>query len=151
MTKQQVNLTFYTPSWNWCEVRNPGRNTKSGERCRFCQEVKKRGDATRYVCVIYNTDLSVRDGSVRKCQRCLSMGSIVDTIHEPAPEVPTGKASDTYRVVKATLKEHNKEYKTLRKNGFPEYIAYDSATAAILDAWKESTPTRDEDFSWILE
>lgn len=151
MPKQTVNLSFSTPNWNWCEIRNPGRNTKSGERCKFCKEVKKRGDATRYYCLIYDLDLRVIDGSVAKCQRCVSAQMLCDNIDlEPVPEQKTGKASEAYKIAKATLKEYQSTYKTLRKNGFPEYIAQNEASESVLKSWTEEAPTTDN-FDFFME
>lgn len=152
MTKQQVDLTFYTPSWNWCEVKNPGRKTKSGERCKFCKEVKKRGEATMYYCLIYDEVLSVVDGSVRKSSPCLCAGTFsVDKVTEPVPEPPTRKASEALRTAKSVLNAHKKEYNALRREGMPEFLAYDGATATVIGAWQEETPPDVTDYSYILE
>lgn len=152
MTKQQVDLTFYTPSWNWCEVKNRGRRTKSGEQCKFCKEVKKRGAATMYYCLIYDENLSVIDGSVRKCAGCLNAGMFsTDKISEPVPEAPTRKASEACKIAKAVINAHKKEYNALRKGGFPEFLAYDGASANVLGAWQEETTPDVTDYSYILE
>ena len=152
MTRQQVNLTFSTPNWNWCEIRNAGRNTKSGERCKFCQEVKKRGDATRYFCLIYDTDLHVEDGSVAKCRLC-KVASLIstDVDIEPVATNKTGKQGDAYKVAKATLKEYKSTYKAMRKEGYPEYFACDATIEQVLKSWGEEAPGQCDDFDFFLE
>jgi len=151
MTKQQVNLTFYTPSWSWCEVRNPGRNTKTGERCKFCQEIKKRGDATRYHCLIYGGDLSVTDGSVRKCRACMCGGIVGTELIEPAPPQPTGKSSEVFKAIRTTLRELKKEFNKLTKLGYPGYIAIEIAIDNILQTWGQSKVVDNGEFDYFLE
>ena len=137
MIKQSVGVTFYTPNWKWCEIENPGRGTKTGERCKFCQEVKHRGDATRYVCLIYDQDLAVKDGSVEKC--CPCMLELTERIEHalPHPSGPSRKsANEVFKVVKKTLRDHKKMFGSMRSNGYPEQMAYELATENILESWE---------------
>ena len=137
MIRQSVGITFYTPDWKWCEVRNPGRRTKSGDRCKFCQEVRQRGDATRYYCLVYDQDLMVKDGSVEKC--CPCMLELTERIEHamPRPSGPARKsANEVFKVVKKTLRDHKKQFMSMRKDGYPEQLAYELATEQILEGWE---------------
>ena len=139
MIRQSVSMAFYTPNWKWCEIENHGRGrgTKTGERCKFCQEVKKRGDATRYYCLIYDQDLMVKDGSVEKC--CPCMLELTERIEHGMPHSsgPSRKsANEVFKVVKKTLRDHKKLFGTMRKNGYPEQMAYELATEQIIDSWE---------------
>ena len=136
MIKQSIGLTFYTPNWKWCEIENPGRNTKTGDRCKFCQEIKKRGDATRYYCLAYDQDLTVKSGSVEKCCPCmLEMKQAIEHAM-PRLSVPTRKsANEVFKIVKKTLRDHKQMFANMRKGGYPEKLAYELATENILESW----------------
>lgn len=134
MTWKKTNLKYWVPDWQWCEMPNPGNKTKTGERCRFCQEIKKRGDATRYHCLIHNTDLYVEAGSVVKDAACLLWDTNQAT--HAAPEVAKAKTPNVAKCVIKSLKEYVKLYKNLREEGYPEYIAIDLALEGMVNQWK---------------
>ena len=137
MTRQSVRINFSTPNWKWCEIENTGRGTKTGERCKFCQEIKKRGDATRYYCLVYDQDLRVQDGSVEKC--CPCMLELSETVSHAAPRSssPGPKSvNQVFKVVKKTLRDHKKMYMSMRKDGYPEHMAYEIATENIIESWE---------------
>ena len=149
MTKQSVSITFYTPNWKWCEIENAGRGTKTGERCKFCQELKKRGDATRYYCLAYDQDLMVKDGSVEKCCPCmLELREYVEHA-QPRPSGPTRKTGhEVFKILKKTLRDHKKQFVAMRKSGYPEQVAYELATSNILDMWEPEEEPVDEPKRW---
>lgn len=134
MTMHTTDLTYWTPNWAWCEIANPDGKTKTGDRCRFCQETKKRGDATRYRCLIHNEDLLVTGGSVKKCGACLLYKNY--TVEQEPPKI--GKLQDTpvAKCVKKSVKEFVSMYNQFRKDGYPEFMAIDLATEWIEDQWK---------------
>ena len=136
MARRKTTIDYWVPDWAWCEMPNPDGKTKTGDRCRFCQEIKKRGDATRYRCLIHNQDLLVRGGSVEKASSCLLWKTNQVSQEPPALAKPKSTALSVGKCVIKSLKEFVKQYKSLRKEGYPEYLALDMALEVMTNQWK---------------
>ncbi len=137
MAWKRTDLSYWVPDWRWCELPNPGNKTKTGERCRFCQEIKKRGDATRYRCLIHNCDLYVSGGSVERSISCVIFKDNASTIDPPELEKPKYMDGITAsKIVKKSLKEVSTTYNALRKDGYPEKMSLELAIEEVLDQWK---------------
>ncbi len=133
MSYKKTELEYWVPDWAWCEMPNPGGKTKTGERCRFCQETKKRGNATTYRCVIHNKDLLVTSGSVQKCGACLIFDE--NASKEEAPEMGVLSETTPAKCVKKAIQDLEKRFDHYRKAKIPEDVAMELAKEDVLKQW----------------
>jgi hypothetical protein len=55
----------------------------------------------------------------------------------PRPSGPTRKSgNEVFKVVKKTLRDHKKLFAGMRKEGYPEHMAYELATESIIESWE---------------
>lgn len=145
MTRQRVTVDVVTPQWQWCDLqsaKSPGK--KTGERCRFCHEMKKRGQNPRYFCLLFNIELTQKGDAVEKtclCMRKWKKNQIIDLTAEPSKaEVPEIEDKPDTRAIKlavqAALKEQREYADTLYKDGIPMEAADKIATKEVMRRWK---------------
>lgn len=119
MPKQKVTVEVVTPSWKWCNLqssRNP--KCKTDECCRFCREVKKRGDAPRYYCLLFNVELTAKSGSIEKTCLCTSgwgKNRIIDLMQSPIVDSSdmTIKPKDLKQYITKAIKKVIKDRKSV--------------------------------------
>lgn len=137
MPIQDLHVRFKTPNWKWCEIANPDGKTKTGERCRFCREIKKRGEATRYTCLIYDKELLVEYGSVVRCGACSCFADFgpqevippeLDKKPKRAELSPGQLALKVIKQFKSTYRKYSKQY--------PSDIAIDVTADVLSQEWK---------------
>ena len=134
MPVQDLHVRFKTPNWKWCEIANPDGKTKTGERCRFCKEIKNRGDATHYKCLIYDKDLMVEAGSVVKCGACLLFRT---NFVEHTPELSKKRTACTAgQIAQKVIKQYSSMYKQMRREGYPADVAVDLTNDLLRQEWK---------------
>ena len=135
MTTVNLKIRLEVPNWQWCECHGRGYNKKSGERCRFCQEVKRRGSASGYTCLLHDKALWVDEGgNVVKCSAC-SLWKDWDVDYTQTMPEPEDNKSMKW-VIQQTLKRFKKLYQGFRNEGYPEYLALDASSKQILEEWK---------------
>lgn len=146
MPRQKIVVEVATPQWKWCELQSKAhRNMKTGERCRFCKEVKERGKNPRYFCLLFNVELNQIGDAVEKTCLCMTNwrhNEILDLDAEPVDTSPTHEAStelttkDVKVAVREALKAERRMVKDLIKSGIPESTAYEMASKHALDTWR---------------
>ena len=92
MPKQRVTVDVITPQWQWCDLQSKKRHgRKTGERCRFCHEMKKRGQNPRYFCLLFNVELTQKGDAVEKTCLCMQnwkKNQLIDLTVEPEKAAP---------------------------------------------------------------
>ena len=142
MPRQKIQVEVATPNWNYCELQNyKNRKCKTGERCRFCKEVKKRGHSPAFVCLLFNVTLDSEGGSVKKTTLCMknwSKNEILNLDEEPnssAPQEDTVDIKAIRKAVKSSQKMQKKYAVEFIKQGLPISLAYDLANDQVLKDW----------------
>lgn len=142
MPKQRVTVDVKTPQWRWCDLRNPkDPKYKSGERCKFCREVKERGKCPRYFCLLFNVELSVKGDAVEKTILCMqpwNKNNIIDASAEPQIESPMDMPDMKVikKAVQDAIRKQRKVANQFIKAGIPAETAYNAASDSVLEDWK---------------
>lgn len=123
MIKIKANVTYKVPDWGYCN-HAAGLTKVSKETCRFCVKTGKGS----YSCALHNMPLDVEQGYIaRKCQQCVKDGfSRHAEIEEDSVKV------NPKDVMKATLSEYRKAYKSLIAQGYPDAVADKLAQKVLL-------------------
>ena len=149
MPKQRVTVDVLTPQWQWCDLQSKKRpGKKTGERCRFCHEMKKRGQNPRYFCLLFNVELTQKGDAVEKTCLCMQnwkKNQIIDLTVEPEKadvpetEVEPKRKPDVQAIkiaVQDALKEQREYADVLYQEGLPLETADKIATREIMKRWK---------------
>ena len=146
MPKQRVTVEVYTPAWQWCDLpstRQKGR--KTGERCRFCKEIKRRGQNPRYMCLLFNVELKQIGDAVEKTCLCMRKWKKNDIVaidpdptlaSAPQPENSTFDLKDMRTAVQDALVKQKKITQELIDGGIPADTASKIATKQVVEEWK---------------
>lgn len=143
MPKQRVTAEVITPDWKWCDLQNPyDKKYKTGERCRFCQETKRRGQGPRHFCLLFNVELNACGDAVEKTPLCYmkwKKNQIIDLTASPVEEAPSTAIDykDVAKMVTASVKDVLKLGKQLTGEGLPVDKSYEIAAQQIIKDWKE--------------
>lgn len=146
MPKQRVTVEVYTPSWKWCDIQSYAqKGRKTSERCRFCKEVRKRGQNPRYFCLLFNVELKQYGDAVEKtclCTRKWKKNDIVALDNEPTEgSVPKIEATqfdvkDLKTAVRDALTKQKKLAQELIDGGIPAETAAKLANKQVMEEWK---------------
>lgn len=133
MIKIKATVTYKVPEWSYCN-HIAGLTKVSKETCRFCVKTGKGN----YSCALHNMPLSVEQGYVvSKCPQCVKAGL---SRHAEVTE-ETGNATANINpkdVIKATVTEYRKAYKSMIAQGYPDVVADKLAQKVLLGGkWHE--------------
>ena len=117
MKRVKTTVTYKVPDWQFCNCSAHGK-----DMCRFCVKHGKK-----HICVLYNMPLEVSEGIlVKKDMLCIrttaGFSSVVD---EPVHVDPK-------ELMKLTVQEYRKNYKSLIAQGIPDAMADKLAMQATI-------------------
>ena len=115
MKKLKSTISYYVPSWDFCNKDVGLLNDVSNTLCRFCTKVRGK-----YVCLLHDETLDVESGLVCKATACnkKSAAEIDIAPHSaPTPIVPPQE------LIKQTLNIYTQTVRDLVKQGYPQQIA----------------------------
>lgn len=124
MIKVKTVVTNKVPEWGYCN-HMVGLTKVSKKTCRFCVSTGK-GQCS---CALYNMPLEVEQSYIaNKCHQCIKDGHSkkAEIVDEDAPAV------DPKDVMKATISEYRKAYKSLIAQGYPDVVADKLAQKVLL-------------------
>lgn len=124
MKKIKSTVTYKVPHWNFCnEDAFDYGATAVKVTCRFCVK-----DKSGHHCLLYDKQLSVGNGLIKKLPACVDATAGFASVIEPA-EVPTIDPKD---LMKQTINMYEKTVKDLMNQGYPQPIAAATAKKHIL-------------------
>ena len=126
MIKIKTTVTNKVPDWGFCN-HMVGLTKASKDTCRFCVKTGKGC----FSCALYNLPLEVREGNIaKKCPECVQDG------HSRKAEIVDDDNNDVKvdpkDVMRATLSEYRKVYRSLITKGYPDVVADKLAQKALL-------------------